>query len=246
MRAASVLFSVLGLAACGGRSDYVQFANGFDFEVTAKATSAEGKEQTIVIPAKGRVGAGLSGEYTVEFSSPTGVIKEKKFKFTEAKEQKDGCFQYVNVMGSAAIIESDIAYGIDIQQPDRLHMGNWFSKICPRWGFDEVPPESVTVEGNTLGLSKSWIHYEGEGDWVAAIDKLLAQKPMMGDQDRIMAWNIAFTVNKHDPNNARLAEQGPKFLAACDRIDDMFKTGPLAGKARTDCIANTKALFKMK
>jgi|GEM_PF-2918197 len=244
--AAALVLAGGALGACGESGPkYAQFANGFDFAVTAKITDADGETQTLTVPSKGRVGADLEGSYTIEFLTPDGTsMKKKKFKFASGDKRKKGCQEYVNVLGSAAIVEEDIVYGAGIKGGGKLLCGYDHVKVCPRWGFEtEKPPEKITVKEGTVGMNRTWLHYIGEGDWVASIDKLLAQKPQMGDQDRIRAWNIAFAVNKFDPDNPRLKAQGPKFVEACHKIVDMFKSGPLAGKAKKDCLKNAKAMF---
>jgi hypothetical protein len=107
------------------------------------------------------------------------------------------------------------------------------AKVCPRWGFETTkPPEAITVKEGTVGMDRKWLHYIGDGDWVAAIESLLAQKAQVGDQARIRAWNLAVAVHKVDPKNARLAPLGPKFVAACHEIVDMFTTGPARGEGQ--------------
>lgn len=241
----SLAFIGAGLVACGGAGGGdaapVQFANGFDFAVKAEVTDADGKTTIIDVPSKGRVGADFEGPHSVEFKTATGTsMGKKKFKF----ERKEGCQQYVNVLGSAAIVEEDIVYGVGIKGASNMMSGHDFVRVCPRWGFETTrPPDQITVKEGTVGMDRKWLHYIGEGDWVAAIDSLLATEKDVGDQKRIRAWNIAVAVSKFDKTNPRLAPLGPKFVEACHRIDDMFKTGPMAGKAKADCLRNTKALF---
>lgn len=221
------------------------FVNGFDFAVKVKATAESGDETIIDVPAKGRVPADLAGPYTVEYLHPDGTsMKKLKFKLTTEDKRKPRCIDVINVLGSAAIVEEDIAFGVGIKGRGKMTSGHDFVKMCPRWGFETTePPKSITVKKGNIGMNLSWMHYMGDGDWVAAIDALLAKEPQMGDQSRIRASNIAFAVNKFDKDNPRLKAQGPKFKAACDTIVDMFTTGPLAGKAKKDCVANTKAMF---
>ncbi len=243
----AVAIGVLGGCSLSASEPYVQFVNGFEFEVQAKLTDASGKETTITVPAKGRVGAELSGAYKAEFIGPKGEITKGSFKIAESKDRKKRCFEYVNVMGSAALIESDIAYGIDIAGSDNLVMGNLHTKVCPRFGLEtKEPPEAVTVKDGDLGASLTWLHYQGEGDWHASITHLLSLPPAIDDSYRIQAWNIAFTVSKQDPGNARLAELGPSFLAACNTMQDMFVGTTMEGDGRRKCIKNTQALFAAK
>ena len=229
-----------------GRSNPpTMFVNGFDFAVKLKATSESGDETIIDVPAKGRVGGDLEGTHTFEYLHADGTsMKKKKFKLTTDDKRKARCIDIINVLGSAAIVEEDLAFGVGIKGGGKMTSGHDFVKMCPRWGFETAePPKAIKVKKGNIGMNLSWMHYQGDGDWVAAIDALLAKKSQMGDQSRIRAWNIAFAVNKFDKGNPRLKAQGPKFKAACDRIDDMFKTGPLAGKAKRDCLSSTKAMF---
>ncbi len=238
-----LLVALAGMGGCKSKDQYVQFANGFEFDVTAKLDCESGGEQTITVPAKSRVGAELSGKCEIEFESPEGSMSKKNYTFEEPGERKDGCFEYVNILGSAAIVEEDMAYGIGIKSGDNLIMGREHVKVCPRWGFDETPPESIAVEEGTMGMNKTWIHYDGDGDWHATIERLLSLEPPADDSYRIRAWNLAVAVSKHDPKNERLQALGPKFKAACAIIPDFFAGGPMAGKAEKDCLANAKALF---
>jgi len=230
---------------CGGeKEDYIQFANGFEFDVTAEITDESGGTQILVIPAKGRVGADLTGKATIEFTSPKSSMKKKKYKFATKEDRKEGCFEYVNVLGSAAIVEEDLSFGVGIKSPDKLLLGRGHTKVCPRWGFETSErPESITVKEGTVGMNLTWLHYSGDGDWHASIEKLLSLPPAADDSHRIRAWNLAVAISKHDPDNARLEPLGPSFKAACGKIQDFFTTGPLAGKAEADCLRNTKGLF---
>ncbi len=236
------------LVACGGGGSgtgYTQFANGFDFAVKAEVTDADGKTTIIEVPAKGRVGADFEGSHSIEFKTADGTsMGKKKIKFATSDKRKEGCQEYVNVLGSAAIVEEEIAYGISMKGASNMMSGHDFVAVCPRWGFETTtPPEQITVKEGTIGMDRKWLHYIGDGDWVAAIDSLLAKEAQMGDQSRIRAWNLAVAVSKFDKNNPRLSALGPKFVQACHKIVDTFTTGPLAGKAKEDCLKNTKAVF---
>lgn len=235
------------LASCSKSGPpYVQFVNGFDFDVTAKITNTSGTT-SVVIPAHGRVGADLSGDNTIELQTATGTVMEsKQYTFATGDKRKKHCQEYVNVLGSAAIIEENLAYGVGLDGAGKLFSGNRQIKVCPQWGFEtKQPPKNVRVKGgnSTVGTNVKWLHYIGEGDWLSSIDTLLAKPPKYGDQDRILAWNLAVAVSKYDPSNPRLAALGPRFKAACHNIVDAFTTGPLAGKAEQDCLSNTLRLF---
>ena len=212
---------------------YVQFVNGFDFYVTAKITNASGTT-SVEIPANGRIGADLAGENTIELRPPNGTAMERQqYTFATRDKRKKRCQEYVNVLGAAAIIKEEIAYGIDINSAGTLLSGNRQVKVCPQWGFEtKQPPDNVRVKGrNNYSTTEKWLHYIGEGDWRTSIESLLAKPPNPADQDRIMAWNLAVAVSKDDPNNPRLAALGPQCKAACHKIVDYFTTGPLAGNA---------------
>jgi hypothetical protein len=244
------LVLVLLLAACGSGSDtaqppYVQFTNGFEFAVTAKITSSGGKTTELQLPARGRVGVDLAGEHTIELISASGVsMQTKTYEFAPRDKRKKRCLEIVNVLGSAAIVEEEIVYGAGGPGRVTLLGGDHHAKVCPRWGFEtDAPPTSVKVDKYTPGIDLSWLHYAGDGDWHTTILTLLAKTPEMGDQDRIKAWNLAVAIHKFDPQNPRLAPLGPKFVQACHTIVDMFTTGPMAGKATKDCLANARALF---
>lgn len=249
-----VVFGVLAAVIAGiawllfGRGaalDFVQFTNGFEFPVTVKITANEGgKETTLELPPKSRTGANLEGSHTLVFTGPKGEMKSQKMKFAAGDARKKGCFEYVNVLGSAAIVEEDVVYGVGIKGGIKLLAGKDHVKVCPRWGFEtEKPPEAISVKQDKIGMNLTWLHYVGEGDWHASITTLLARPPHGSDQDRILAWNLAVALSKQDPDNARLKALGPEFKAACGRMVDLFAGTAMAGKAQRDCMANAKSLF---
>lgn len=225
--------------------EYVQFTNGFEFPVTVKITATEGgQETTLELPPKSRKGADFEGSHTLVFTGPKGEMATRKMKFEAGDARKKRCFEYVNVLGSAAIAEDDVVYGLGIKGGRKLLSGKDHVKVCPRWGFEtEKPPESITIDKNKLGMNLTHLHYVGDGDWHASITTLLAQKPDASDQARIRAWNLAVALSKQDPENPRLKALGPEFKAACGRIIDLFEGTVMAGKGKRDCLANAKNLF---
>ena len=241
------VFLALLSASCGKSGPpYVQFVNGFDFDVTAKVTNAAGTT-SVVIPAHGRVGADFAGDNTIELLTANGTLMERKqYKFASGDKRNKRCQEYVNVLGSAALIEENLSYGVGLDGAGELFSGNQQIKVCPQWGFEtKQPPKNVRVKGgnSTVGTNVRWLHFIGDGDWLTSIDTLLAKPPRRGDRDRILAWNLAVAVSKYDPMNPRLAALGPRFKAACHTIVDLFTTGPLVGKAEQDCLSNTLRLF---
>ena len=230
----------------GQREPYVQFVNGFDFDVTVTLTDEDGGTTTVAVPARGRVGADFAGAHTVDVQSASGtkIVEGKKVTFTESDKRKEGCFQYFNVGGSAAILAEDVVYGGGIKGGGKLLSGETLTTLCPTWGLEtEEPPEAISVKEGTVGRNHTWLHYVDDGSWKTSIRLLLAKKPAMGDFDRIRAWNIAAAVHRVDPDNAELVALGPEFKAACLRMVDMFTTGPMAGQAKKKCLTNTKAMF---
>ena len=152
----------VSLAACKGSGPkYVQFTNGFDFPVKANVTDSSGEETTFEIPAKGRIGADLEGKCTIELTTPDGkTMENKKYEFAASDKRKERCHEYVNVLGSAAIIEEDIVYGMGIRGGGKLLCGQRHVKVCPRWGFETTqPPKAITVKEGTVGMIRTWLHY---------------------------------------------------------------------------------------
>lgn len=251
-----LLLVIAGLVVAGGAAaffllraggePYTQFTNGLEVAVQVTLTDASGDTTIVDVPARGRAGADVADEQTVTIKTAAGVtlVDGKKAKFSPRDKRKERCHQYYNVVGSAAILAEDVVYGIGIKGGGRLLSGQVLTTVCHTWGFETAePPKAIKTKEGNLGRNLTWIHYVGEGDWYVAIQSLLGQKPEMGDQDRIRAWNLAVAVSKADPENARLASLGPAFKQACHDIVDMFKTGPLAGKAEQDCLRNTRGLF---
>ncbi|MFN3200404.1 MAG: hypothetical protein ACE366_18545 [Bradymonadia bacterium] len=244
------LLAVAGIGAgawflfSGSGVDPIMFTNGFDFPVKAKIVDEGGSESTVEIPAHGRIGADLEGKHTITFSSPEGKMKAVKYNFKDKSELKDECFYVINILGSASLLADEIAYGSSGLGGNYFYSGRDYFKVCPTWGFEtEKPPEAVSVSEDTHGVALTWFHYDGEGDWYATIKKLLAQPPNISDQDRIRAWNLAVAVSKHDPKNERLPTLGPDFKAACEKMIDMFKGGPMEGQMPDKCRRNANALF---
>lgn len=229
----------------GGSAPYVQLTNGFEVEVELTFTDASGGTEVIKIPARGRVGADLAGTYKVAVAAAGKPIAEaKSVTFKASGDRKKGCFQYYNVLGSAAILAEDVVYGVGFKGGGTLLSGQVLTTVCPTWGFEtEKPPEAIQTKKGDMGRNLTWLHYVGAGDWHASISALLAQKPDVADQSRIRAWNLAVSMSKIDPENARLVAFGPAFKHACDTIMIDFESGPMAGKNKRDCMKATKGLF---
>lgn len=225
--------------------DSVIFANGFEIPVTATLTDESGSETVLEIPAKGRASADLAGKYSLKVVNGAGkTMVDRKASFRPKDKRKDGCFQYYNILGAAAITSDEIVYGVGISPSRKVLSGYTKAHICQTWGFEtKAPPKAISTEEGTLGRTLHWVHYLGDGDWFESINYLLDRKREMGDQTRIRAWNLAVAVSKYDQKNSRLQQLAPKFEKACNEIVDMFQGGILGGKVTEDCLANHRGLF---
>ena len=148
------------------------------------------------------------------------------------------------MLGSAAILEEDVVYGVGIQGGGKLLSGNRHVQVSSLGLRDETATQGRDGQGRHRG-------HELDLDRLHRRRGLARQHPDSAGQAtdarglgfRILAWNLAVAVSKYDPNNPRLAPLGPKFKDACHKIVDLFTTGPLAGKAEQDCLRNTLRLF---
>jgi len=205
------------LAACkkGPDQEYVQFANGFDFPVTATVATDGGKEQVIEIPAHGRVGADFEGKHKVKVTMKGGaVLADSTVDFGPSSKRKKKCQLFYNVLGSAAIVEEEVSYGIAGLPSATVVAGETLTRVCPQWGFEtKEPPSAVRVKKGRMAADVRWLHYVDDGSWRAAVVELLRRLPKATDplrRERSIRL-IVRTVIAHDPQNPGLAQLKPLF-----------------------------------
>lgn len=217
-RKPSVLLPIALLAIGGGvaawwllrapAQPYVQLVNGFDFPVTAKVKTEDGPEQVINIPAHGRVGADFAGSHTVEVSLKDGkFLSKEKVNFGDRGKRKERCQFFYNVLGSAAIIEEEVNYGIGGIPWVKLASGKTKVKLCPTWGFETLqPPEAISVKSDSLGATLKWMHYIDDGGWDTSVAELVKALPRETNKPLIIAQaqQIIRAVRTHDPDNQHL------------------------------------------
>lgn len=194
------------LAACSSKSKSprVFVLNGLDIPVSV-TIEADGKTQTFEVAPKGRATPDVSGDGNVKVTSTKGeLISEGPAVFGKA-ESKD-CFYVYNVVGSAAYVNEDVAYGTGEGTPrKRQRSGSINEQEC---GIDYPfvePPETVTVkQSGPAGANIGWLHYEGDGGWVVAVNSLLDDTGESASLSRGMAQQIVRAVVTHDPQNPAL------------------------------------------
>lgn len=204
----------LSASACSS-DEHVIFFNGFDFPVTATVTSEGGDTTTVEIGPRSRVGADVAGKSTVRVTTASGeLIRESKASFPEEDKRRETCPFVYNVQGGAAVAVVDVVYGQQFGTPNKnVLSGEISDRPCNvNWRFED-PPEAVSTEKYTPGMTLGVMRYEGEGDWLAAAKVLLELQDRWPDQRRGAAYRIVGTVVKHDPNNPKL-EEAKKLFAA--------------------------------
>ncbi|MBL4683763.1 MAG: hypothetical protein JKY37_04175 [Nannocystaceae bacterium] len=205
---ASALLTALTLAvgcAKSGDEAYVQFVNGFEFDVTATVTNDEGETKTLPIPALGRTGADFVGSSEVRVETADGkLVSEGRADFGKRDEREDRCHFFYNVLGSAAIRNEGLVFGI-AHASSYTTAGVTRTNLCYSWGFEtKEAPKSISTTEESVGQAHHWLHYIDDGSWHVTVRKLFNAK----DPDRKMgvAQQIVRAVGYHDPDNALLGE----------------------------------------
>lgn len=198
--------AALALAACGkAKEPRVFVLNGLDIPVTV-AITADGDTETVLVPAHGRATPDVSGMATVKVTTAKGdLISEGPAQFGKP-DGSPGCYRVYNVMGAAAYVDEDVVYGNGFGKPEyRRRAGEISEDECGiSFAFRE-PAKAISVDqyapaGDNLG----WLHYEGEGTWVVAVNSLLDDTGQWASQSRGAAQRIVRAVVTHDPDNPAL------------------------------------------
>jgi hypothetical protein len=197
----------LALAACGkGSEPHVFVLNGLDIPVTV-AISSEGGAETVEVPPHGRATPDVSGKATVKVTSAAGeVISESEAQFGRPGGSP-GCYRIFNVMGAAAYVDEDVVYGTGFGKPEyRRRAGEITEDECGISFAFRAPPESIAVDQyGPAGDNRGWLHDDGDGGWVVAVNSLLDDNGPYASQSRGAAQRIVRAVVTHDPNNPALA-----------------------------------------
>ena len=207
--------AALALAACSKSDGSVQVLNGFDFPVPVTLISDADGEQTLTVPARGRVTTEIGGRGKLRVATESGTqIAEDEVAFGK-KERNAGCYRVLNVAGAAAVVTEDVVYGTGLGVADTQLLSGWLSEEpCDiGWAFEE-PPEAIGVEqhsppGRTIG----WLHYLGDGSWATAVGALLDDKSRHANLSRGAAQRIVRVVVAHDPANTSLPAIEQRFAA---------------------------------
>ena len=231
-RSITPLVAIATIAACSGktRDPHVFLLNGLDIPVSI-TIDGDGGKQTIDVPARGRATPEVSGLAKVKVTSAKGeLISESQAQFGK-RGGSPGCFRIFNVVGAAAYVNEEVAYGTGFGTPQYYRRAGDVTEDECYVSFPFVdPPKLITVDKfGPAGANRSWLHYEGDGSWVAAVGSLLDDTGQYASQSRGAAQRIVRAVVTHDPTNAAL----PAIKARLTQMNLAFpepSPGNLLGK----------------
>ena len=207
-----LLFTLVA-AGCSGAHP-VHFFNGFDFDVEATITGDAG-ETKVSIPARERKDVEWFGPATVEVAVGDGtVLSSKKVDFLSKEERVDQQHELYNVLGSAALQRTEIAYGV-AGTPSRYALTGEWHKAKIRWYF-EPPPDAITVEEGNVGMTLNALDYAGDGSWRTTIDKAIERAREYKDDEVLgrsepgrqlaKVQSVVLAVIAHDPAKPDMSE----------------------------------------
>lgn len=206
----------MSVGACGSASgDHVYLLNGFDFPVTLNIELKSGGAETITVPARGKLRAGMKGVGTVTVSNPAGVELSKR-AVNFGKPRKDGslCPVVFNAVGSAALEQGMV--GAEAQRadvPTRILSGETNEQFCSAKYMFEAPPAGGDAKG-PRGQRLSWVQYTGDGGWRTSVEALLGDDlGRFKGRSHEAATRIVSAVMVTDPGHADLAALRQRFEA---------------------------------
>lgn len=179
--------------------------NGLDIPVVV-AIDSEGGTAKLELAPKSRANPVVSGKATVKVTTKAGaLISESEAQL--GKGGAKGCYYVYNVMGAAAYVHEDVVYGTGFGKPEyRRRAGEITEQECYVSFAFRDPPEKIAVDKyGPRGDNRGWLHYEGDGGWVVAVNSLLDDTGQWASQSRGKAQRIVRAVATHDPQNPALA-----------------------------------------
>jgi hypothetical protein len=198
-----VLSSLAGGCSNKAGPPRVFILNGLDIPVIVSIESEGGKARLELKPRSQATPDGVSGKATIKVTTSSGaLISESEAQLGKPK----GCKYVYNVMGAAAYVHEDVVYGTGFGTPEiRRRAGSIIEQECGvSFAFVE-PAKAVTVKSHGPGGdNRGWLHYEGDGSWVVAVQTLLDDTGRWADQSHGSAQQIVRTVVTHDPANPAL------------------------------------------
>jgi len=200
-----VLLLALTTACSSKPSDkpHVFVLNGLDIPVVVEIESEGGKARLELAP-KSRTTSTARGKATVKVTTKTGELISEESEVPLGKPK--GCYYVYNVMGAAAYVNEEVVYGKGFGTPTYYRRAGEITEQECGVSFAFVdPPKAISVnQYGPAGDNRSWLHDEGDGGWVVAVNALLDDTGQWASQSRGKAQRIVRTVVTHDPNNPAL------------------------------------------
>jgi len=225
-----LLFVLCLLAACSKHTESkVYLFNGFDFPVVV--TIGETK---LELAPHSRTRPAVNGKAMVKVTTKQGaLISESEANFPTGPK---GCPYFYNIMGAAAYVQEDVVYGSGFGTP---HVERGAGEISDsKCGIDYLfrdPPDSISVnQYGPHGDNRRWLHYDGDGTWITAVNTLLDDTGQWASQSHGAAQRIVRAVVTHDPNN-------PALPAIAERLANMQLAMPEATPGNLLASARHKA-----
>ena len=200
-----VLFVFVALAACSSeppRKPRVFVLNGLDIPVVVSIDGEGGKAKLELAP-RSRATPNVSGMAKVTVTTKDGTLISEH----EAQLGKpNGCKRVYNVMGAAAYVHEDVVYGTGFGTPQyRRRAGQISEEECDvSFAFVDPPQKIAVKQHGPAGDNRGWLHLEGDGGWVTAVNTLLDDNGEWASQSRGAAQRIVRAVVTHDPANPAL------------------------------------------
>jgi hypothetical protein len=178
--------------------------NGLDIPVVV-AIDSEAGDTRIELAPRGRANPAVGGKATVKVTTKDGnLISESEAQL--GKRGAKGCYYVYNVVGAAAYVHEDVVYGTGFGTATvRRRAGEITEQECyVTFAFRE-PSDKIAVDKHgPAGENRGWLHYEGDGGWVVAVNTLLDDTGQWASQSRGKAQRIVRAVVTHDPQNPAL------------------------------------------
>ena len=198
--------TMLALAACSSKPSvkpHVFVLNGLDIPVVVEIESEGGKARLELAP-RSRTTTGAHGKATIKVTTKSGALISSESDIPLGKPKS--CYYVYNVMGAAAYVNEEVVYGKGFGTPTYYRRAGEITEQECGVSFAFVdPPQEISVNRyGPAGDNRSWLHDEGDGGWVVAVNALLDDTGQWASQSRGKAQRIVRTVVTHDPNNPAL------------------------------------------
>lgn len=201
-----VLIAALAIAGCSSKpssNPHAIIMNGFDFPIVVALEAEGGGKQTLEIAPRTRVNlaTNIHHKTTIKVTTKSGELMSDSWAHFGSEQPHANCYYVYNVLGAAAWIHEDVVYGTGFGTPQlRRRAGSVYEQECGVSFAFRDPPKAITVnELGPAGDNRGWMHYDGDGGWVTAVNSLLDQGSGGAAQ------RIVRAVVTHDASNPALA-----------------------------------------